>query len=285
MQQQQRQDTKSGFSPPCSVFQIIPWNWKHLTNPKVEGKSFDTWYYIVTCATLCLSFSSKWKAINLFPNHILKSKGRDQSNQARKKLICHVKVKNYLSNVSWKFLIKIESTRRREIKEQPPQLALLYCGRTVRSSHRRCCIRKLFLKMLQYPQEAPVLESIFQNLQTFRPATLLKRDPNTGVFLWILQNVWYYIFWKTSANYGCSFPAKLSWKKNFFWKKYCGFYKIYMICRKKTFFTEKNINEKIKNIYLISEINFYTENVWFTNKIYKSFSNTYSFYKKKKNWS
>ena len=55
-----------------------------------------------------------------------------------------------------------------------------------------------------------------------------------------------------------------------------------MICRKKTFFTEKNINEKIKNIYLISEINFYTENVWFTNKIYKSFSNTYSFYKKKK---
>ena len=37
--------------------------------------------------------------------------------------------------------------------------------------------------MLQYPQETPVLESIFQNLQTFRPATLLKRDPNTGVFL------------------------------------------------------------------------------------------------------
>ena len=137
-------------------------------------KSFDTWYYIVTCATLCVSFSSKSKAINVFPKHILKLKARDQSIQARKKLFCHVIVKNYLCNVSWKFLIKIESTWRRKIKEQAPQLSLLYRGRTVRSSHRRCCIRKLFLKILQYQQAAP--------------ATLLKRDPNTGVFLWILQN-------------------------------------------------------------------------------------------------
>ena len=127
-------------------------------------KSFDTWYYIVTCAMLCLSFWSKSKAINVFPKHILKSKACDQSNQARKKLICHVIVKNYLSNVSWKFLIKIESTRRREIKKQAPQLTLLYRGRTVRSSHRRCCIRKLFLKILQYPQETPVLESIFKKV-------------------------------------------------------------------------------------------------------------------------
>ena len=32
-------------------------------------KSFDTWYYIVTCAMLCVSFSSKSKAINVFPKH------------------------------------------------------------------------------------------------------------------------------------------------------------------------------------------------------------------------
>ena len=51
------------------------------------------------------------------------------------------------------------------MKEQAPHLSLLYCGRTVRRSHRRCCIRKLFLKILQYQQEAPVLES---KLQTFR---------------------------------------------------------------------------------------------------------------------
>ena len=33
-------------------------------------KSFDTWYYIVTCATLCVSFSSKSKAINIFPKYV-----------------------------------------------------------------------------------------------------------------------------------------------------------------------------------------------------------------------
>ena len=128
-----------------------------------ERQYFDTWYYIVTCTTLCVSFSSKAKAI-VFPKHILKSKARDHSNQTSKKLFCHVIIKNYLSNVSWKFLIKIESTWRREIKEQAPQLTLLYRGRTVRSSHRRCCIRKLFLKILQYPQETPVLESIFKKV-------------------------------------------------------------------------------------------------------------------------
>ena len=41
--------------------------------------------------------------------------------------------------------------------------------------------------------------------------------------------------------------------------------KIFLL--KKTFFTEKNINENVKNIYLISEIYFYTENVCVTNKI------------------
>ena len=73
--------------------------------------------------------------------------------------------------------------------------------------------------------------------------------------------------------YGCSFVAKLSWKKNFFFEKIFVFYKIYIICRKKCFymekkkFTEKNINENVRKIYLISEIYFYTENVCVTNKI------------------
>ena len=124
-----------------SVFQIIPWNWKHLTNRKWRGRHVILHSYF---ATLCVSFSSKSKAINVFPKHILKLKARDQSIQARKKLFCHVIVKNYLCNVSQKFLIKIESTWRCEIKEQAPELTLLYRGRTVRSSHRRCFIRKLF---------------------------------------------------------------------------------------------------------------------------------------------
>ena len=127
-------------------------------------KYFDTWYYIVSWATLCVSFLSKSKAINVFPKHILKSKAHDKSIPARKNLFCHVIVKNYLWNVSWKFLIKIESTWRRKIKEQAPQLTLMYRGRTVRSSHRRSCIRKLFLKILQYPQETLVYESTFKNV-------------------------------------------------------------------------------------------------------------------------
>ena len=56
------------------------------------------------------------------------------------------------------------------------------------------------------------------------------------------------------ANYGCSFVAKLSWRK-------------YMFFTEKKLFTEKNINENVKNIYLISKIYFYTENVCVTNKI------------------
>ena len=88
-------------------------------------KSFETSYYIVTCATLCVSLSSKSKAINVFPKHILKFKARDQSIQARKKLFCHVIIKNYLCNFSWKFSIKSESAWRREIKEQAP--SWLYC--------------------------------------------------------------------------------------------------------------------------------------------------------------
>ena len=151
-------------------------------------KFFGTWYYIVTCATLCVSSLSKPEAINVFPKHILKSNARDQAIQARKELFCHEVVKNYLCNVSWKFLIKIESTWRREIKEQAPQ-TLLYRGRTVRSSHRRCCIRKVFLKILQYPQETHVWSLFLKKLKTFRPTFLLKRDPNTVVFLWILQNI------------------------------------------------------------------------------------------------
>ena len=119
------------------LLQIISWNWNHLIR----------WYYIVVCAILCLSFSSKSKATNVFPKHILKSKARDQSIQAKKKLFCPVIVKNYLCNVLCKILIKIESTWRREIKEKTPQLTWLYRGRTIKSSRRRCSVKKLFLRI------------------------------------------------------------------------------------------------------------------------------------------
>ena len=134
-------------------------------------------------ATLWLSFSSKSEAINVFPKHILKSKAGDQSNHARKKLFCHVIVKNYLSNVSLNFLNKIASTWRREIKQQAPQLTLLYRDRTVRSSHWWYCIRKLLLKILQYPQETPVLEFIFKNVSDLQTCNFIKKRPQHRCFL------------------------------------------------------------------------------------------------------
>ena len=174
-----------------SVFQIIPWNWKHLTNRKVQRgrKSFDTWCYIVTCAMLCVSFSSKSKAINVFPKHILESKAHEQSIQASKKLFYHVIVRNYLCNVSWQFLVKskarggAKSKNRhpswftvpwQDCQKQPPEV--LYKKAILKNfaiSTRNTCAGVHFLKSCR---------------TCFRPATLLKRDPHTGVLQWIFQN-------------------------------------------------------------------------------------------------
>ena len=111
-----------------SVFQIISWNWEHLINRKMKAKKVF-WHRILHSYlynALRKFFLSKSKATNVFPKHILKSEACDKSVQARKKLFCHVIVKNYLWNVLYKFLIKIKSTWRPEIKEQVPQLTLLF---------------------------------------------------------------------------------------------------------------------------------------------------------------
>ena len=137
----------------------------------------------------------------MFFQNILKSKPCDQSIQARKKLFYHMIVKNYLcSNVSWKFLINIESTWRHEIKEQAPQLTLLYCGRTVISSYQRCCTRRPFLKMLQYPQETPVLESIKKSCRPLDLQLYYKETPTQVFSCEYCKFFYYYLFWKTFAN-------------------------------------------------------------------------------------
>ena len=121
----------------------------------------------------------------------------NQSIHARKKLFCHVIVKNYLCKVLCKSLHKIESTWRREIKEQPHQLTFLYCGETIRSSHRRRSIKKLFLKILQYPLETPVLESLLKKFQAWRPqnkcfpaniARILRLPISRSIYEWPLFN-------------------------------------------------------------------------------------------------
>ena len=54
---------------------------------------------------------------------------------------------------------------------------------------RRCSVKKLFLQNSQYSQQNTCWRLFLIKLQhTWRHATLLKRDSNTGVFLRILQN-------------------------------------------------------------------------------------------------
>ena len=81
-----------------SSFQILPLNWKHLINHRMQGKKVF-WHAILhsyLCNTLCKFFLSKSKVINVFQKDILKLKARDQSVQARKKHFCQVIVNNYL---------------------------------------------------------------------------------------------------------------------------------------------------------------------------------------------
>ena len=121
----------------------------------------------------------------MFFQNTLKSKACDKSIQVRTKLCCHVIVKNYLCNVLCKFLINFESLWRYEIKELIPKMTLLYYGRTVRSSHRMFSIKKLFLKFRNIQKKHLCLSLFFKKLQVWRPATLLKKDPNTVVLLWV----------------------------------------------------------------------------------------------------
>ena len=109
----------------------------------------------------------------MFFQNILKSNAHDQSVQARKKF-CHVIVKNYLCKVSWKFLIKIESTWRREIKEQASQVTLLCRGRTVKQPPV-VLYKKAILKNFAISAGNTCVRVYFlKKLKTFRPANLLK---------------------------------------------------------------------------------------------------------------
>ena len=88
---------------------------------------------------------------------------------------------------------------RCESKEQVSKLTLLYRGRTVKSKHWRCSVRKVFLKVLQYPQETPVLESIFKKTADLQTCNFIFKRPQRRCFpvniaefliLPILKNIW-----------------------------------------------------------------------------------------------
>ena len=55
-----------------------------------------------------------------------------------------------------------------------------------RSSLRKCSMKKSVLKVFNIHRKAFMVESLFNKVQAWRSATLLKTDFNTGIFLWIL---------------------------------------------------------------------------------------------------
>ena len=62
--------------------------------------------------------------------------------------------------------------------------------RTVWSSHGTCSVKKGVLKNFSnFTWKDPCWSLFLTKLQAFTLATLLMRDSNTGVFLWILLNV------------------------------------------------------------------------------------------------
>ena len=70
-----------------------------------------------------------------------------------------------------------------------------------KSSHRRCSIEKAVLKKFETFSGKRLCWSHFLiKLHVWGPATLLKRESNKGVFLWILGHFKEDLLWRTSAN-------------------------------------------------------------------------------------
>ena len=70
----------------------------------------------------------------------------------------------------------------------PRSLMKLNGLRLYRISHWRCSMKRAVLKNFAIFRGKHLCTSLFlKKLQAWRPATLLKRDSNTGAFLWILR--------------------------------------------------------------------------------------------------
>ena len=70
-----------------------------------------------------------------------------------------------------------------------------------RSSHQRCSVKKVFLEISQNSQENTCAKvSFFIKLQASGLQLYQKRDPGTGVFLWILWNFQGHLFYRTPLD-------------------------------------------------------------------------------------
>ena len=92
------------------------------------------------------------------------------------------------------------------IKKRSADVQCLISNFMIRSTEaavRRCSSKYVFLKILQLITRKHLCWNLFLiQLQSCSPATILKSNSSTGVFLWTLPNFKEHLFWKTSAN-GC----------------------------------------------------------------------------------
>ena len=85
-----------------------------------------------------------------------------------------------------------------------------------RSSYRRCSVKKVFLKILEYSQEnrKTVLESLFNKAPGLACNFIKKRLQHSDVLLWNLRNIKEHLFWRTSpvapSRNPCFFIGKLN---------------------------------------------------------------------------
>ena len=110
--------------PFSKLYREIDSTW---STAKCRGrKTFDPWYYIVTCAQLCVSFLSKLEGINVFPKHILKSKAYDQSIHSSKEEIVLSRDNKELFVQRF---VKVfdENWKHMEAKSKNRHPSLLYC--------------------------------------------------------------------------------------------------------------------------------------------------------------
>ena len=131
-----------------SIFQIMSWNWKHLIKRKV-------FWHLILHSYLC---NALYKFLITIEKSLCFSKAYSEIESTRsinwdmefydsckQKWFCQV---NYLYNVNRKHV-----EARNQWTNTSAAFTVLWCS-----------IKKLLLKILQYPQETPVLESLFKKL-------------------------------------------------------------------------------------------------------------------------
>ena len=106
----------------------------------------------------------------------------------------------------------------------------------------------MFVKFLQISQENTCVGVSLTKLQAFGSGTLLKRDSNTGVFLWNLQNFYERLFWRTFAN--DYFWASFAWSQGFMKKCMHSYsYYILILCDTSSRIHWRPPSTEFKNIY------------------------------------